>query len=142
MLRKHRSFWFYTTIKAPGPSLTKVRIIYPLWHSRIVRNSILTFGGYLAGTTPMLSARSSLFCCAGAISSVQVSCGSLVTFSASLVGAVCRKGFVIHSKRFLDKELHGTYSINGDHQQRSGRRAATICSRETSADSKIGRAHV
>ena len=35
----------------------------------------------------------------------------------------------------MDKELHGTYSINGDHQQCSGRRVATDCSRETSADS-------
>ena len=50
-----------STIKAPIPSLTKVRIIYPLWHSRVVRNSNLTFGGYLAGTTPMLFAWSSLF---------------------------------------------------------------------------------
>ena len=38
-----------------------------LWHSRVVRSSNLNFGGYLAGTTPVLSARSSLFvlcrCC-------------------------------------------------------------------------------
>ena len=55
------------TIKAQILSLIKVRIIYPLWHSRVVRNSNLTFGGYLAGTTPVLSVRSSLFvlrkCC-------------------------------------------------------------------------------
>ena len=48
-----------------------------------MRSSNLTFGGYLAGITPVLSARSSLLCCAGVISSVQVSCGSLVTFSAT-----------------------------------------------------------
>ena len=103
-----------------------------------MRSSNLTFKWYLAGTTPVLSVRSSLFYCAGVISSVQVSYGSLVTFSASSVGAVCGKRlcsrFVSHSKRFLDKKLHGTYSINGDHQQRLGRRAVTDCSRKTSAD--------
>ena len=31
------------------------------WHSRIVKSSNLTFGGYLAGTIPMLSVRFSLF---------------------------------------------------------------------------------
>ena len=50
-----------STIKTTIISLTKVRIIYLLWHSRVVRNSNLTFGGYLAGTTPVLSVRSSLF---------------------------------------------------------------------------------
>ena len=32
------------------------------------------------------------------------------------------------------KELHGTHSINGNHQQHSGRRVVTDCSREASAD--------
>ena len=32
-----------------------------LWHSRVVRSSDLTFREYLAGTTPVLSVRSSLF---------------------------------------------------------------------------------
>ena len=35
--------------------------------------------------------------------------------------------------------MHSTYSINGNHQQRSGGRTATDCSRETSADSNRGR---
>ena len=56
-----------STIKALILSLTKVRIIHLLWHSRVVRNSNLTFEGYLAGTTPVLSVMSSLFvlcrCC-------------------------------------------------------------------------------
>ena len=33
---------------------------------------------------------------------------------------------------FPDKELHGTYSLNGDHQQRSRRRAAAYCPGEVS----------
>ena len=32
--------------------------------------------------------------------------------------------------RFPDKELHGTYSLDGDHQQRSGRRTTHDCTRE------------
>ena len=40
---------------------------HQLWHSRVMRSSNLTFGGYLTGTTSVLSARSSLFvlcrCC-------------------------------------------------------------------------------
>ena len=48
--------------KNQAPSRSKVRIIYPLLHSRAVRiSSDLTFGGYLAGTTPVLSVRSFLF---------------------------------------------------------------------------------
>ena len=52
----------YATIKTPKPSQIKVRIMYSisgileLW-----KFSNLTFGGYLAGTTPVLSARSLLF---------------------------------------------------------------------------------
>ena len=33
---------------------------------------------------------------------------------------------------FPDKELHGTYSLNGDHQQRSRRRTAAYCPGEVS----------
>ena len=53
----------YATIKTLKPSQTKVRITYPnsstleLWN----KFSNLTFKGYLAGTTPVLSIRSSLF---------------------------------------------------------------------------------
>ena len=56
-----------STIKTSIPFLTKVCIIYLLWHSRVVRNFNLTFGEYLVGTMPVFSARSSLFvlrrCC-------------------------------------------------------------------------------
>ena len=51
---------FHATIKKPKPSKIKVHIIYPnsdtieLW-----KFSNLTFGGYLAGTAPMPSVRSS-----------------------------------------------------------------------------------
>ena len=51
-----------TTIKAPIPSQIEVRIIYPSLALLSCENSSnLTFGGYLADTTPMLSARSSFF---------------------------------------------------------------------------------
>ena len=53
---------FYTTIKTPKPSQTKVRIIFQVWHTRVVEIlSNLTFKGHLASTTPILSVRSSLF---------------------------------------------------------------------------------
>ena len=48
------------TIKAPIPSQIKVHMIYPLQHSRVENNSNLTFGGYLADTTPVPSVRSLL----------------------------------------------------------------------------------
>ena len=77
------------------------------WHSRVVRSSNLTFKGYLAGTTPMLFDRST------------------VDFLASSVGAVYGNDSHLATckpyERFLDKELHGTYLLDGDHQQRSGR---------------------
>ena len=51
-----------TTIKAPMPSQIKVRITYSSLALQSCENSSnLTFGGYSAGTTSMLSVRSSLF---------------------------------------------------------------------------------
>ena len=51
-----------TTIKAPIPSQIEVRIIYPSLALYSCENSSnLTFGGYSASTTPILSARSSFF---------------------------------------------------------------------------------
>ena len=56
-----------TTIKTPISSLTKVCIIYPSLAVQSCENgSNLTFGGYLAGTKPVLSIRSFLsFFCTG-----------------------------------------------------------------------------
>ena len=52
----------YTIIKTSNPSQTKVRIIYPCSGTlKLWKFSNLTFGGYLAGTIPILSTRSSLF---------------------------------------------------------------------------------
>ena len=54
--------WIYFTIKAQKILRKQVRIIYPslgLWSGENIYN--LTFRGYLAGTTPVLFARSSLF---------------------------------------------------------------------------------
>ena len=54
--------WFYTTIKALKTLKKQVCIIHPSSGTlRVVRSSNLTFGGYLAGTTSVLSIRSSLF---------------------------------------------------------------------------------
>ena len=48
----------YATIKAPKPSQNKVRIIYPNFNTlELWKFFNLTFRGYLAGTTPVLSAR-------------------------------------------------------------------------------------
>ena len=44
-----------------NPQKTGTHNSLQLWHSKVVRSFNLTFGGYLAGTTPMLSIRSSLF---------------------------------------------------------------------------------
>ena len=66
-----------------------------LWHSRVVRSSNLTFGGYLAGITLVLSVRSSLFVlcryCFEHIRTVWLT----VDFSASSVGAVCGKLWLV-----------------------------------------------
>ena len=46
----------YTTIKTPKPSQTKIRIISPNSGTlELCKFSNLTFGGSLAGTTPVLS---------------------------------------------------------------------------------------
>ena len=65
---KERSFslrnkcQIYTTIKTTKPSQTKVCIIYPSFGTlELWKFSDLTFGWYLAVTTLLLSARSSLF---------------------------------------------------------------------------------
>ena len=61
----------------------------PLQHSRVVRSSNLTFGGYLAGTTPVLSVRFFLFvlcrCHCEHVLTMQLT----VDFLASSVGPVC-----------------------------------------------------
>ena len=66
LLRKHNNSNL-CHYKNPKTLRKQVRIIYLLWHSRVVKNSNLTFRGYLASTTPVLSVRSSLFvlcrCC-------------------------------------------------------------------------------
>ena len=53
---------FYITIKTPKTPIDQGTHNLPqLWHSRVVRSFNLIFRGYLAGTTPVLSVRSSLF---------------------------------------------------------------------------------
>ena len=64
-----------------------------------------------------------------------------VDFLASSVGAVCRESQVVSQATANTpptKELHGTHLINGNHQQRSGRRAVSNYSREASADPDSG----
>ena len=50
-----------TTIKTQDPVDQDTHNFPQLWHSRVVKSSNLTFGGYLACITPVLSTRSSLF---------------------------------------------------------------------------------
>ena len=74
----------FTTIKAPIPSQIKVHIIYPSLALQSCENSSnLTFGGFLASTTPVLSVRSFSLFFVGIVTSVQGSCSSLVIFTAS-----------------------------------------------------------
>ena len=99
-----------------------------------MKSSNLTFRGYLAGITPVLSVRSFFiylfFCvCVCVVSSARGPCNLLLIFwhhqLAPSVGnslATCKPYY-----RFLDKELHSTHSLNGNHQQHLGRRAATHC---------------
>ena len=49
------------SVSAKDPQKTGTHNSSQLWHSRVVKSSNLTFGGYLAGTTLVLSVRSSLF---------------------------------------------------------------------------------
>ena len=48
-----------------------------------MRSFDLTFGGYSAGTTPVLSVRSSLLCCVGVAVIACLPCTSLLIFQAS-----------------------------------------------------------
>ena len=58
-----KGVWLYATIKTQDPQEKGTHNSPQLWHSRVVRNSNLTFGGYLASITLVLSARSSLLLC-------------------------------------------------------------------------------
>ena len=81
-----------TTIKAPISSQIEVHIIDPslaLWSCE--NKSNLTFEGYLAGTTLVLSVRLYFFLQV-IVSSVRGSYNLLVIFTISSVGAVCGEG--------------------------------------------------
>ena len=107
-----------------------------LWHSRVVKSSNLTFEKYLAGTTPMLSVRSSL-------SVVQVlfwAHEDRVTY-CWFFGIISRPRLwetttCEPNKLFPNKKLHDIYSLDGDRQQRSGRQTTRDYPRETSLDSR------
>ena len=115
--RKPRSVLHY--YKNPKPQETKVRIIYPssgileLWEF-----SNLTFGGSLAGTTPVLFTGSSLFLfrrfCLERRRNV------LLTedfWHHQLVPSVGNSRLDQNPYyRFREKELHGTYSPDGNQQ--------------------------
>ena len=79
----------------------------------------LNFGGYLAGTTPMLSIRSSPFVlCRNCFECVRTA-WLTGDFLATSVGAVYGKHIIeiSHTYRFPNKKLHGTYSFDGDNHQ-------------------------
>ena len=94
----------------------------PLWHFRVVRSFNLTFEGYLAGTTPMLSVRSSLFAL-NVLFRAREAVWITVDFSASLVGAICGNTlwFVSHiiasrtkSYMVLTRSIATTNNVQGD----------------------------
>ena len=112
------------TIKTLKPSQTKVRIISSCSNTLELWNfSNLTFGGSLASTTPVLSKGLLVLCYTGVVLSTWEPCDLLTIFG---IISWCRLWERVTSSkpyhRFPDKELHGTYSLDGDHQQHSRRR--------------------
>ena len=140
MWRKQRSsvLRYY---KNPKAFRKQVRIIDPSSDTLELRkDSNLTFGGYLAGTTPMFSIRFSLF----VVQVLLQACKDCVAhwWFFGIINlrhlwertATCKP-----YKRFSDKELHGTHSLNGKHQQRSGRQTMWNYTWQTCSDSRRGR---
>ena len=106
--------------------------------------SNLTFGGYLTGTTPVLSTRFSLFlfrrCYLEHVRIMWLTDDfwhyqlalSVVNLALSVGNFVTYKSYY----HFPDKDLHGTYSLNGDNQQCSRRRTTHHRPQETSSNSR------
>ena len=126
------------TIKTPKPSQTNVRIIssssstLELWSF-----SNLTFRGSLASTTPVLSKGLLVLCYASVVLSTWEPCDLLLIFGIISWRRLWER--VTSSKpyhRFPDKELHGTYSLDGDHQQHSRRRTMHHHPRGTASNSR------
>ena len=96
--------------KNRAPSRRKVRMILPSLALQSSENSSdLIFGGYLAGTTPVHSARILSSRCAGVIRRAQGPCDLLVIFSASSVTTVqvSSNQRISHNKNFtLNTLLH------------------------------------
>ena len=103
-----------------------------LWHSRVVRSSNLTFEGYLASTTPVLSVGSSLFVlCRYCFEHMRTVWLLLIfqhhQFVPSVGTTICKPYYCL-----LDKKLHGTYSFNVNHHQQSRQQTAAHYPREAS----------
>ena len=65
----------------PKSSQTKVRIIYPSFGTLVLwKFSNLTFGGYFAGTTPVISWDLLFLCCVGVVLSMWGLCDLLTIF--------------------------------------------------------------
>ena len=126
------------TIKTLKPSQTKVRIISSCSNTLELWNfSNLTFGGSLASTTPVLSKGLLVLCYTGVVLSTWEPCDLLTIFG---IISWCRLWERVTSSkpyhRFPDKELHGTYSLDGDHQQHSRRWTMHHHPRETGSNSR------
>ena len=121
LLHKHRSLILHY-YKNSKTLRKQVRIIHPSSDTlELRRSSNLTFRGFLANTTLVLSVRYFL-CCAGVVVSVQGLCGPLVIFQYYQLAPSMGKTTTCKPYRCLpDKELHGTYLLDGDHQQCSRR---------------------
>ena len=93
----------------------------------------------MAGTTLGVPCKVFSFCSTVVVASIQELCGSLVIFRHHQLAPFVGKTVICKPyKRFLDKELHGTYSLDGNHQQRLGRRATTYCLGETGSNPYSG----
>ena len=106
-----------------------------LWHFRVVRSSNLTFGGYLVGTTPMLSVRSSLFVVWVLFRACKGCVAHWWFFDIISWGRLWGTTATYKPYRFPDKELHGTYLFDGNYHQQSSQRTVTYCLGEASPNS-------
>ena len=124
---KRSTLYYY---KSPNTLTNQGTYNWPqLWHFRVVKSSNLTFRGYLAGTTPVLSVRSSLFLLHRCCLSMWGPCDLLLIFQHHQLAPAVGSDLVTYKPnyRFQDKKLHGTYSLVGDHQQHLGRQVTTHC---------------
>ena len=130
---------FYTTIKTQRLSENKVHIIHPSFGTLELWEVLTWPSEGILQVPHRCSLLGLLFlCCVGIVSRMWGPCDLLVIlFLASSVGVVCgerRDQEISHIHHFPDKNLHGTYSFDGNRHQQSRWRTATHCPGEASSN--------